>query len=88
MQCGEGGVYGSILVVPLRLLWLAPRTKAARRIKAQPAAVLWHDQVFVCSDQGGDERQSRVGISEATVTREWRAARAWLKRRLAAEDGP
>jgi RNA polymerase sigma factor (TIGR02999 family) len=35
-----------------------------------------------------DEAAAALGVSEATVTREWRAARAWLKARLAAEGGP
>jgi RNA polymerase sigma factor (TIGR02999 family) len=35
-----------------------------------------------------DEVAESLGVSEATVTREWRAARAWLKSRLAAEGAP
>jgi RNA polymerase sigma factor (TIGR02999 family) len=34
-----------------------------------------------------DEIAAALEVSEATVTREWRAARAWLKSRLAAEAG-
>jgi RNA polymerase sigma factor (TIGR02999 family) len=33
------------------------------------------------------EAATALGVSEATVAREWRAARAWLKRELAGEAG-
>jgi len=33
------------------------------------------------------EAAAALGVSEATVAREWRAARAWLKRELAGEAG-
>ena len=35
-----------------------------------------------------DETAAALGVSEATVTREWRRARAWLHRRLGAGEIP
>jgi RNA polymerase sigma factor (TIGR02999 family) len=35
-----------------------------------------------------DEAAEALGVSEATVTREWRLARAWLHRRLASHGSP
>ncbi|MET0552837.1 MAG: ECF-type sigma factor [Vicinamibacteria bacterium] len=34
-----------------------------------------------------EETAAAVGVSPATVTREWRLARAWLRRSIAAQDG-